>query len=280
MDAMLDDIRAALGAGELIPYLGAELLMPPQGVAALPLTPSELAARLSAKVTVPFKVRTNMTAAAQYIENFRHRKTLVALMREIFQAGISPSPTHRFFAAQPKLPLLVDTWYDGAAQTAFAGRDDWGQIQGVSRAEHRDIWVKQYRADGEECGADQAAEWNTLIYKPLGSISPAANFIVSDSDFVEVLTEIDIQTPIPMRVRELRSGRRFLFIGCRFRNQLERSFARQIMKRSSDGPHWAVLPGELSKNEEKFLAEQNIARLDITPDALLGMLGDTLPLAA
>ena len=308
MDAILDDIRGTLAAGELIPYLGAELLIPPQpspqsppasgrgddrsfprergkvgmgvSAAAVPLTPTDLAARLSARVTVPFKVRANMTAAAQYIENFKHRKTLVALMREIFQGGISPSPAHRFFAAQPKLPLLVDTWYDGAAQAALSGRDDWGQIQGVSRAEHRDIWVKHYRADGSECGAGEAAEWKTLLYKPLGSIAPAANFIVSDSDFVEVLTEIDIQSPIPPRVQELRSGRRFLFLGCRFRNQLERAYARQIMKRSSDGPHWAVLAGELTKNETRFLEEQNIQRLDLSIDDFLGKVSTVLPLAA
>lgn len=272
----LDDMRASLAAGTLIPYLGAELSVPPQGAATLPLTPTELAARLSARVTVPFKVRANMTAAAQYIENFRHRKTLVALMREIFEVGITTSSTHLFFAAQPKLPLLVDTWYDGAAQAAFAARTDWGQIQGVSRAEHRDVWVKQYRADGTECGADEVAGWNTLLYKPLGSISPAANFIVSDSDFVEVLTEIDIQSPIPPRVQELRSGRHFLFLGCRFRNQLERIYARQIMKRSGDGPHWAVLPDELTKNERRFLEEQNIVRLDVALGTLVEALTRTL----
>ncbi len=270
MGSPLHEIRTALEAGRVIPYLGAELLAAPEN--AIPLTPTELAARLSAKSTVPFKVRANMTAAAQYIENFKHRKTLVALMKDIFSPEAVPSAAHRFFAAQPKLPLLVDTWFDAAAQTAFAARTGWGQVQGVSRAEHRDIWVKYYRADGTECGAEQAASWNTLIYKPLGSISPAANFIVSDSDYVEVLTEIDIQSPIPPRVQELRGGRHFLFLGCRFRNQLERAYARQVMKRSSEGPHWAVLPGELSKNEVKFLAEQNIVRLDLTPGAFLEAL--------
>jgi hypothetical protein len=34
------------------------------------------------------------------------------------------------------------------------------------------------------------------------------------------------------------------------------------MKRSSDR-HWAVLPGELTRNEARFLAEQNIQRLDL-----------------
>lgn len=264
VDDILNEIAMALAKGSVVPYLGPELLEQ-GGENSVPASFEALAARLSAKVTVPFKIRTNMTAAAQYIENFKHRKTLVAVMREIFQPPVAPSALHRYFASLPKLPLLVDTWYDAAAQAALAGRPSWGQIQGVSRAEHRDQWVKYYQADGTETSESQAAGWDAVLYKPFGSIAPAANFIVSDSDFVEVLTEIDIQTPIPPVVQALRAGRSFLFIGCYFRNQLERAYARQIMKRSSDGPHWAVLPGELTRNEIKFLEEQNIQRLDITP---------------
>ena len=97
------------------------------------------------------------------------------------------------------------------------------------------------------------------------------NFLVSDTDFVEVLTEIDIQTPIPAIVQQLRTDRHFLFLGCRFSTQLERTFARQIMKRSSD-LHWAVLPGELTRNEARFLAEQNIKRIDMPLDAFARLL--------
>ena len=263
MDALLNEIVTSLAAGKVVPYLGPELLEQ-GGEKPVPASFEALAARLSARVTVPFKIRTNMTAAAQYIENFKHRKTLVAVMKEIFQPPVAPSALHGYFASLPNLPLLVDTWYDTAAQAALADRKNWGQIQGVSRAEHRDQWVKYYRADGSETDEEQARAWETVLYKPFGSIAPAANFIVSDSDFVEVLTEIDIQTPIPPRVQELRSGRRFLFIGCRFRNQLERAYARQTMKRSSTGPHWALLPDEPTRNEIKFIQEQNIRRLDMT----------------
>ena len=99
-----------------------------------------------------------------------------------------------------------------------------------------------------------------MLYQPLGSVWPARNYLVSDSDFVEVLTEIDIQTPIPEPVQHLRRDRSFLFLGCRFSTQLERLFARQIMKRSSE-KHWAVLPEEPTRNEARFLAQYNIERL-------------------
>jgi hypothetical protein len=103
---------------------------------------------------------------------------------------------------------------------------------------------------------------------------------VSDSDYVEVLTEIDIQSPIPPLVQELRKGKSFLFLGCRFDNQLTRSYARQIMKRAGDGPHWAVLPGELTRNEVRFLEEQNIIRLDMDLNAFFDAVTETLPVAA
>ena len=91
---------------------------------------------------------------------------------------------------------------------------------------------------------------------------------MSDSDFVEVLTEIDIQTPIPKRVQELRVNSHFLFLGCRFNHQLTRSYARQIMKRSS-AKHWAVIEGSLTRMEEKFLEEQGIARIEMPLAAFL-----------
>jgi hypothetical protein len=132
-------------------------------------------------------------------------------------------------------------------------------VQGVSQAEHFGTWVHYFSADGSP--APNSDAWNTLLYQPFGSVWPAGNFLVSDSDFVEVLTEIDIQTPIPQAVQHLRAGRNFLFLGCRFATQLERLFARQIMKRSSD-KHWAVLPESPTKNEARFLEQYRIQRLD------------------
>ena len=103
---------------------------------------------------------------------------------------------------------------------------------------------------------------------------------MSDSDYVEVLTEIDIQTPIPPIVQALRRQRHFLFLGCRFDDQLPRSFARQIMKRSSDR-HWAVLPDEPTRMEARFLQEQGIERIAMPltefSTAFLAALAQTQP---
>ena len=257
-----DAITAGLAAGTLIPYLGPGMLELVPGGSPVPATPEALVAQLTAKVTVPHKIRAKLTAAAQFIENFKHRKTIVTYMGEAFQPAVPPSALHKHLAALPKLPLLVDCWYDNAMLGALAGRANWGQAQGLSQSEHFGTWVGYYDNTGAITMPEAAAQWDTLYYKPIGGISPAKNFLVSDSDYVEVLTEIDIQTPIPPRVQELRAGRGFLFLGCRFNDQLQRTFARQIMKRSAD-THYAVLPGELTRNEARFIEEQRIVRIDL-----------------
>jgi hypothetical protein len=111
----------------------------------------------------------------------------------------------------------------------------------------------------------------TLLYKPWGGHAPAANYLISDSDFVEVLTEIDIQTPIPQIVQQRRAGLGFVFLGCRFNDQLPRAFARQIMKRSR-GPHYAVLADEPTRMEARFLAEQGITRIALPLSAVAATL--------
>jgi hypothetical protein len=94
-------------------------------------------------------------------------------------------------------------------------------------------------------------------------VVPGRNFLISDADYVEALTEIDIQTPIPDVVKNRRAGRSFLFLGCRFHDQLLRTYARQITKRSA-GRHYVVVEAEgLTKNEHRFFAEQGMTPMAV-----------------
>ena len=267
-NSAINEILAGLKAGQVIPYLGPGIWAAASTPPAHPSTPHELVAKLTERITVPHKIRNNMTAAAQYIENFKHRKTLTGLMKTAFEDKAAPSELHKYLASLGNLPLIVDAWYDDAMQQALAQHPDWGQAQGVSQAEHFGEWVHYYAPDKQLTDATAADKWQTLLYRPLGSSGPGNNYIVSDSDYVEILTEIDIQTPIPKTVQQRRAGKNFLFLGCRFKYQLDRIFARQIIKRSSD-KHWAIIEGELTKNEVRFLDELNITRLDLSAQEVL-----------
>jgi hypothetical protein len=260
----IEAIARAFSHGACIPYLGPGVLSLEETV--LPVSSDTLVKRLTSKASVPHKVRNNLGAAAQFIENFKHRSTVTASMTEAFSPDSQPNALHRLLASQHDLPLIVHLWYDDLPQKALRGRTDWAIAQGVSQAEHFGNWIHFYDSNGLFIGVEadaNAATWKTLLYQPLGSVWPARNYLVSDSDFVEVITEIDIQSPIPKCVQQTRSGRNFLFLGCRFSSQLERLFAQQIMKRSSD-KHWTVMPEEPMRNEARFLAEYNIERIPMS----------------
>lgn len=260
-EAILRDVVARMRAGAVIPYLGpgvAELAAP-----AVPMNPEALAAFLGAKVALPRRARGNAWAAAQHIESTRHRATVTALMTEAFATPVVPTAVQRHLATLP-LPLIVDSWYDGAMRSALEGRSDWGEIQGITRAGiGEDRWYRFYDAAGLEVDRSAAKGWATILYKPHGSVAPAKNFLITDADYVEVLTEIDIQTPIPDEVKARRTGRSFLFLGCRFNDQLLRTYARQVSKRSAESHYAVVEPDALSKNELRFLVSQGLTPLAI-----------------
>lgn len=269
----LPELVAALKAGRVVPYLGPDLL--PDDADGVPRTPEALALALNARAAVSARIRGNLWATAQSIESRRHRKTLTGLMAEIFRKPVVPTPLQRALAALP-LPMVVDTWYDGALRRAFveSGRSDWGEIQGVTRAHATgDIWWRAYDAQGREVEPATAVDWTTILYKPHGGVVPAENFLVSDSDYVEVLTEIDIQTPIPVPVQERRIDRAFLFVGTRFHDQTLRIFARQISKRSGDGHVALVDLAVLTRNEARFLAAAGVAPIAAGPADLAAALG-------
>ena len=266
-------LRAALGAvagGRVIPYLGAEVA----GLGGAIASPAALSAVIEAQVRVPKRAMGNLWAAAQYVETKKFRATVEKMEVGAFAGPQGPNPIHDWIAAV-RPPMVVDAWYDrGLVQALRASAADWGLVQGVSRnGEWAEIWHRAYGADGtlHPEGADPA--WPMLLYKPHGMAAPGHSFLVSDSDYVEVLTEIDIQSPIPDEVQNRRTGRGFLFLGCRFDDQLLRTYARQIAKRSGQG-HVAVIEGELTRMERLFLEEMAIERIDLPLSAVVEELKD------
>lgn len=274
MAASLAQLSDGLAAARLAPFLGPDVLAV-DGPVELPTSSRHLVAALTARIAVPGRLRSNLWAAAQWIESNKHRTSLVRALEQIFAAAPAPTRLHHWLASLD-LPLIIDVWYDTMMADALTvSGKDFAQWQGVRRSgqRHEDPWGKAYDAAGHARADGDLAAVATLLHKPHGAVRPAANFLVSDSDYVEVLTEIDIQTPIPAEVIDRRGRLGFVFLGCRFHDQMERTFARQIIKRSA-GPHVAVIEGELSKNEARFLEQEGITRIDMplaeAVDALIG----------
>lgn len=256
----LDQAMNEVAAGTRIAYLGPEVSALSGGAA--PTTPAALCALIEAEVRAPRRASGNLWAVAQYVESRKFRATLDSIVRRAFDTPPArPNPVHDWLA-RCRPPMVVDSWYDDGLLEAFGTGRPWGLVQGVSRnGEWIDIFTRAYDSAGTEFETANP-DWETLVYKPHGLAREGSSYLMSDSDYVEVLTEIDIQRPIPDEVQRRRTGRPFLFIGCRFDDQMLRTFARQIAKRSAEG-HVALLTAPLTRMERRFLDEMNIRWIDL-----------------
>ena len=150
MNALIRDIARQLDGASVIPYLGPDMLSLCNDVK-VPSSPVALAEIMTSKVSVPHKIRKRLTQAAQFIENFKHRKSVVHLMNEAFAATPVPSELHLALAGSGA-GLWVDTWYDdtfAAALTKVRPQGGWVQVQGLSQSEHFGQWTGVYADDGE-----------------------------------------------------------------------------------------------------------------------------------
>lgn len=244
----LTAIEAGLSEGRVIPYLGPGMLTLAGDGCALPASPAALAARLG--------------------ESFGNRRVVTAALGEVFRGQVPPTALHNYLAALPILPLIVHDWYDDLPQRALSvrsGWSTWGTVQGVDRVEHGGRSIRYLQTAGRltrSVAADASATWATLLYEPLGSVAPALSLIATGDDRRDRPCAIDEAMPIPESVQRLRSGRQFLFLGCRFTEPRDQDFMRQIM-RDSSACHWAILSQAPVPQEVRFLAEQNIAWLEM-----------------
>jgi hypothetical protein len=52
-----------------------------------------------------------------------------------------------------------------------------------------------------------------ILFKPMGTPKPEANYIASDADYVDFITELMGGFSIPPEVKELRKGKQYLLHG-------------------------------------------------------------------
>src|SRR5690348_4407814 len=142
------DIAVALAENRVVPYLGPGVLDLVGATSPVPRSTGELVAKVTLKAAVPGRIRHNLTAATQYIESHRHRKTLERILNDVFAATPEPTVLHRWLAGLTALPLIVDDWYDATTAAALAGRTDWVQIQGLSHPQSNGEWVRTYDPSG------------------------------------------------------------------------------------------------------------------------------------
>ena len=262
MNTPFESILAGLSEGSVVPYLGPAALdgvVDPVTGKAIPADSDSLILAMNNGQPMAPKLMFEFPRAAMNIELKRGRSTINRFLDTTYRdTKWSTSALHEWLA-QSRLPYIIDTNRDIQLQEQYATRPHT-LIVGTARIATKEYRYRLFHYDGAAYSLIEQEAVNTslpVLFKPLGTPLPETNYIASDADFVDYITELMGGFAIPSFVKRMRQNKRYLMLGLRFNRDTERMVFSEIIFGADKPAGWALIPHPTDK-EKRFLARFNI----------------------
>ncbi|MCX7192330.1 MAG: SIR2 family protein [Proteobacteria bacterium] len=262
MSTPFENILAGLSDGSVVPYLGPGAL---DGVTdklsgkAIPADSDSLILAMNNGQPMAPKLMFEFPRAAMNIELKRGRSTINKFLDSTYRdTQWNTSALHEWLA-QSQLPYIVDTNRDIQLQQQYAATPHT-LIVGTARIASKEYRYRLFHYDGVSYSLIEQEAVDTslpILFKPLGTPLPETNYIASDADFVDYITELMGGFAIPSFVKRMRQNKRYLILGLRFNRDTERMVFSEIIFGADKPAGWALIPHPTDK-EKRFLARFNI----------------------
>lgn len=261
MSTAFDDIFSGLRDGSVVPYLGPGALngvTDPTGKA-IPADSDSLILAMNNGQPMAPKLMYEFPRAAMNIELKRGRKAVNNFLDATYKdTKWSASPLHAWLGEQ-KLPYMIDANRDTQMQLQYAGTPHT-LVVGIARMSGTAFRFKLYHYDGTSyTSVEQEAVDSSLpiLFKPLGTPTPESNYIASDADFVDYITELMGGFAIPSFIKRSRQNKRYVTLGLRLNRDTDRMVFSDIIFGADKPAGWALIPHPTDK-EKRYLDRLNI----------------------
>jgi len=269
----IKEILASIKSGNLVPYLGPEVLrdvIDPATGKPLPISDEEMILSMTGGQPMSPRLMYEFSRAAMHLENKKGRSFLERFMTKTYGGtGWTPSPLHRWLA-DLHLPYIIDCNRDTLLQQCYADRAHT-LIVGCARLMGTSYRFEIYQWQGDRYQAipqEQVDPELPVLFKPLGTPLPKPTYIASDADYVDYITELMGGFAIPSTMKIKRRGCQYLFLGIRFAHDTERMVMSDIIYDAAPKAGWALIPEALPK-EHKFCTRKNIELIEASWTDLL-----------
>jgi len=270
------DLFHGVRGGQVVPYLGADAL---HGVVHLetgrpiPADSDSLILAMNDGKPMSPKLMFEFSRAAMNLELKRGRSFVNRFLTQTYGDDVwTRSELHASIAALNP-PYVIDINRDTQLQTLYADRPHV-LITGISRIGGTDYRFKTYRLkDGRYVATDHTLidKEEKILFKPMGTPVPEPNYIASDADYVDYLTELMGGFGIPGFVKERRVGKQYLTIGLRMTRDTERMTLSDIVYAAGSPCGWAVIENPSDK-ERRFCASKDIHVIEASVETVLETL--------
>jgi hypothetical protein len=270
-----DTIRAGLAAGDVVPFIGADALadvIHARTGKKIPATSDELILALNDGRPMAARLMYEFSRAAMNIEFKRGRAAISRALESLYaDSGWSEAALHGWLAGL-KLPYIIDINRDTGLQRAWSNRAHT-LIVGVARL-NSGTRYKLHRHDGaayhastDESGIDPEAP---ILFKPCGTPWPEPNWLASDADFVDYLTELMGGFALPPYLKARRKGLRYLVLGTRLNRDTVRMLLTDIAYGAAQPAGWALIQNANDK-ERRYCARLGLQLIEADWRELAGL---------
>jgi len=265
-DEEFSEIIAGIKSGQVIPYLGPGVL---QGVEntetgeAIPADSDSLIYAMNDGKPMAPKLMYEFPRAAMNLELKRGRSFVTKFLTKLYRDNEWTRSSFHEQLADLKPHYIIDINRDTQLQEIYSDTPHT-LIVGVSRIGGTDYRFKIYHFDGCSYGEveqEQVDPGLPVLFKPMGTPLPEPNYIASDADYVDYITELMGGFAIPSFLKGYREEKQYVFLGMRMKRDTERMVLSDITYGSDAPKGWALIPEPTAK-EQRFCARQNITVID------------------
>lgn len=266
VDNVFNEIIDGIKSGQVIPYLGPGAL---QGSTnketgeAIPADSDSLIYAMNDGKPMAPKLMYEFPRAAMNLELKRGRSFITKFLTKLYgENQWTRSPLHDVIAAL-KPHYVIDTNRDTQLQDSYSGIPH-NLIVGLSRIGGTDYRFKIFHYDGSsynEVEQEQVAPDLPILFKPMGTPIPEANYVASDADYVDYITELMGGFSIPSFLKEYRKHKQYVFLGMRMKRDTERMVLSDITFGADSPRAWALIPEPTAK-EQRFCKRYDIEIID------------------
>ena len=269
---MREKLLAGLKDGSIVPYLGAGVLADVTNVATgepIPADSDSLIIAMNGGKPMAPKLMYEFARAAMNIELKRGRTTVTKFLTRTYgETAWTRGAVHDWLKAiSPH--YVIDVNRDTQLQDSYADVPH-NLIVGIARIGGTDFRYKLYFWDGVVYQKSEAINPALpILFKPMGTPKPEANYIASDADYVDFITELMGGFSIPPEVKELRKGKQYLFMGLRLNRDTERMVMSDMIYSAAEPAGWALIQNPTDK-ERRFCKKQKLELIEADVFDLIG----------
>lgn len=255
---MTPELRARLIAGlkdgSIVPYLGPRMLADVKNMITgetIPADSDSLILAMNGGKPMAPKLMYEFPRAAMNIELKRGRSAVNKFLTRTYgETNWSRSSAHDWLKAI-KPPYVIDINRDTQLQDSYADTPHT-LVMGVSRIGGTHFRYKLFAWDGSAYAKTETLDTGKpILFKPMGTPKPEANYIASDADYVDYITELMGGLAIPAEIKAYRKDRQYLLLGMRLNRDTERMVLSDMIYGAATPAGWALI-SEPTDKERRF----------------------------